>query len=65
MKRVTAKVKPLYEDDFGLTGYDLRMLPFPGGRMLVTFRSYQRVCRERKAEGMKSPRWESLERYYR
>lgn len=52
-----------YTDDYGIECSELGILPYPGGNMLVGPTSYFRVKREREAEGIKCPKWQTLEKY--
>lgn len=50
-------------DDFGFTTSDPKLFPYPGGNMIIGPRSYYRIVRERKAEGLRTIPWHKLERY--
>lgn len=63
-KKLEALIPPHLEDDFSVAGPELRLLPYPGGNMILCYQSYLRVARERKAEGDKCPAWISMRVYW-
>lgn len=58
-------IPKMVSDDYDVRTTELRSLPYPGGNMMLSHRSYLRVAGERKAEGVKCPDWNQLPLVYR